>query len=146
MMSRRSLLAQIHIATKQLLMSDERYRDLLKQHGAQAKDGCYSATSMSVAQLQNVVDGLKTMGFTTTRPQKTRRKNTPQVSKLYAIWCEMYRQRVVKQKGFLAMVTWCNNQLPDLPLDINDASAFQLNQLIESMKQWHQRLTIPIPV
>ncbi|MBO2656182.1 regulatory protein GemA [Shewanella algae] len=144
MTSRRSLLAKIHIARKQLLITEERYRELLKQCGAPLKDGSYSAADMPPKQLEAVIRQLQSMGGITNRGQKTRRNNRPQVSKLYAIWCELYRQDVVGQKSFLAMVSWCQRQMPDVPVDLNDASAYQLNQLIESMKQWLERMTSPI--
>lgn len=57
--TRRTLIAKIHIAKKDLAMDDETYRDVLQR--VTGKDSC---KNMSVAELKKVISDMKRLGFT----------------------------------------------------------------------------------
>ena len=77
---RRSLLAKIHVAKKQLAMVDDSYRALLVR--TTSKD---SARDCSDAQLVRVVEEFKRLGFDA--PKKVSGK--PFVRMIYAIWKDL---------------------------------------------------------
>lgn len=57
--TRRTLIAKIHIAKKDLAMDDETYRDVLQR--VTGKDSC---KNMTVAELKKVISDMKRLGFT----------------------------------------------------------------------------------
>ena len=91
-MSRNALLAQIHIAKKELSLDDETYRDVL-----QRVTGQRSSAQLNDNQRGKVVAELKRLGF---RPKSThaakgrRISDKPYVRKVFALWGELKRKGV----------------------------------------------------
>ncbi len=140
-MTKRPLLAKIHIAKKQLNLDDESYRAILVR--LFNKD---SAAKLSHRQLSELIAHFKTLGWKPKAANKSHRpaSSKPAVRKVYALWGLLYKAGKVeatKPDGFIANFTrrqgkeaslaeWCNNQ--------------QLYSLIEALKSWCEREEIKI--
>jgi hypothetical protein len=84
-MSRKSLLAKIHIAKKELGLDDETYRDTLE-----GITGKRSASKLSDKQLATVLDVFKKHGF---KPKKIDRfQSIDDPRKAIALWKNLYRE------------------------------------------------------
>jgi phage gp16-like protein len=119
--SRKSQLAKIHIAKKQLKLDDEEYRaNLVELTG---KDSC---KEMTEEELGTVLGALKRMGF---KPQKLKQDPGPQpeaefvdhrpvklsppsrdkaeksrVDKIRALWIDGHAKGIIRQRGEEALV------------------------------------------
>lgn len=128
---RRRKLAVIHIAKQQLGLCDERYRALL---GSAA--GVRSAADLrSDRQYQAVLTALRRAGY---RPRPRRRFDPdPQMTKCYALWCDLHRRGAVQAKGWSSMMRWIDRRLGGRQ-DIIRRDQKRL--LIEELKAWQRRI------
>ncbi len=107
---RRALIAKVHIATKQIGLSDDEYRDIL--------EGMFkvrSSTKLSDARLVELIEHLKTLGFRDKprKPRPTARSSAapssakearPQwIAKLRAVWISLYYLGVVRDRSDKAL-------------------------------------------
>jgi phage gp16-like protein len=126
---RRRKMAIIHVAKKELGLDDESYRALLE--GAA---GVRSAADIETyRQYAAVLDAFKRLGF-----QKSRRPKVenPQLGKSYALWCRLYELGAVQSKRYGSMLSYVHRMAGDQDLYRRD----QLSMVIESLKQWIDRL------
>lgn len=130
-MSRKDLLAKVHIAKKELGLDDETYRDALE-----TVTGKRSAGKCSDAQLVAVLDRFKERGWT-----PKRRAAEPHVRKVYALWTELREAGAVtapKPHGFVKRMTKSESR-PDGVERAEFLSAEDAEPIIEALKSWVRR-------
>lgn len=139
-MSKRALIAQIHIAKKELALDDDTYRALLKS--ATGKTSC---SDMTVPDLHKAIHAFKERGFKTKRSKKLSPKSTgTRVDKMRAIWITMQQRGLIRDNSEAALLHWVQGQLdkraaaPIDSLQWLDGHA-ECNRLLEQLKQWSQR-------
>ncbi|MDO4897081.1 MAG: regulatory protein GemA [Moraxella sp.] len=111
---KRTLIAKIHIAKKDLAMDDATYRDVLVR--VTGKNSC---KDMSLSELKAVIKDLKRLGFTvkqTTKPKHGRKPTTTpereaMLSKIGAMLADMglhwhYAHGMAKKMFGVDMVHW----------------------------------------
>ena len=114
-MSRKSALARIHIAKKDLGLSDEVYRGIIE-----AKFGESSAKKLTDTQLEQLAGHLRTLGWEPAPPKKKGRKprnmsgtpRAPLLSKIEALLTEAgrpweYADGVARRVCGVEKVQWC---------------------------------------
>jgi phage gp16-like protein len=136
---RQRLLALIHLAKKQLKLSEDQYRNLL--YDWTGKD---SAADLSATQLNQVLAGFKKMGFVVEvkRPggrKGTRRKSnlSPAQSKLWAIWYDLEAQGKINQASSSALSKFCEGMTGVSHWQMLDD--YQINKCIEGLKAMQKR-------
>lgn len=136
---RRNLLAQAHIAKKQLGLDDGTWQALVLR--VTGHESCKDATDR---QLSALIEALKTQGFKTEsgasgRPpfQKARK---PQARLVYALWGALGEMGALKDPSKGALRTFCAHQL-DLgaATDPDLLTNAQLDPVIHALKAWNQR-------
>lgn len=127
-------LAKIHIARKQLSMSEDAYRAML-----QSVAGVASAGDLDLRGRGKVLQHLKNLGW---KP-KTRKKkqvvtpSLPQDKKIRALWLDMHNEGVVKHpeeaalRSYVRRITGCDR--------LEWITTKQASIVIESLKQWQMR-------
>ena len=133
---KRGLITKIHVAKAQLKMDEDSYRNLL-----QRVTGTNSCTSMSVQQLESVMDEMKAKGFKTRKAPSGRRlspksKGT-EIDKVRAIWITMFQQGFVRDGSESALDAYVSRMVNISHVGwLKDES---LAQVLESLKNWHRR-------
>jgi len=135
--NRKRLIAQIHIAKKQLGIDEESYRALLQRHGGA------SCTELDVYQLSKVVAELKQKGFKPKRPTKKRGPKSSefksQGDKIRALWLAMAKQGIIRSKEETALRAYVKRMSGgrfEAPQFCDAATA---SRIIEALKQWQNR-------
>lgn len=132
--NRRADLAKIHIAKKQLGMSDDAYRAMLKSVA-----GASSASDLDLRGRGKVLHHLKTLGW---KPKAAKKKQAitpsdPQDKKIRALWLTMYSEGIVKRpeeaalRAYVRRITGCDR--------LEWITTKQASIVIESLKQWQMR-------
>ena len=130
--NRKALVAKIHIAKKDLALTDDSYRAVLYQ--ATNKDSC---RDMNISELNQVISVFKKYGWKPKRviPQKS---HNPQVRMVYRLWWMLAEYGVVKSKSRSACQHWFNRTIACTPIEW--ASVGDLVLAIERLKQWGRRV------
>lgn len=134
-MSRRNLIAQIHIAKKQLGMAEDSYRALLQRHGGA------SCTELNVMQLSKVVAELKQKGFkaySKRRGPKSSKFNS-QGDKIRALWITMAKQGIISSADEGALRSYIKRMTGGKFDAAQFCDAGTASRIIESLKQWQKR-------
>lgn len=98
-MARNPLLAQIHIARKELALDDDDYRALLERI-----TGRRSASGMSDPDLLRVIGELKRLGF---RPKGGRRKSDKSYVRLiFALWGQLKKDGIWRDPHPQSLRRW----------------------------------------
>ncbi len=132
MTDRKRKLALIHVAQKQLALTDEQYRALL--FGAA---GIQSAGELKTeVQFRYIMKAFENAGFKNT---SGRRKMTDRkLAKCYAIWCELHKMGVVKSKEYAFMMKWIAGRTGGT--DERFLREVQKSKMIEELKSWRARV------
>lgn len=136
-MSRQANLAKIHIAKKQLNISDDAYRALLWDVA-----GVDSASKLDFHQQHAVLSRLIQLGFKAKRPKKqgaTARKSASQGDKMRALWIQMAEQNIIKDKSEPALMAYVKRMTNGRYHAPQFCDARTASQLIESLKKWQFR-------
>lgn len=134
---RRALLARLHIARKEMGLSDEAYRDILRRV-ARAE----SAADIADAGIVRVLDEMKRLGW---KPRSGRPTSAvPHVRKIYAIWKDV-RGLLDGKAGDAELRAFVRRQTksaatPDGVSAPEFCTAEQANRVIEGLKGWLERL------
>jgi phage gp16-like protein len=131
----RAALAKIHIAKKELGLTDEVYRDILS-----LRFKVNSAAKLTDRQVTVLLNAFKAHGWkqrkSTKKPTSPKYDN-PQMRKVVAMWITLGQKGVVRNSSDKALqayvkrmtgvdkLLWCNG--------------LQLDTLIESLKKWAKR-------
>lgn len=135
--NRNSLLAQIHIAKKDLKLDDGEYRDLMA-----TVCGKHSAADLDVTGLRRFLDHLsKCRSAMKGGATKARRKLLPRAGKIFSLWQQLADAKLVEQRAFPALEAWVKAQTGVDKLEwLNE---HQASQCIEQLKLWLTRKPLP---
>ncbi len=123
--------------------SDESHRDLLRTHGAQMMDGRISATTMSMPQLDAVLQDYERRGW-----QRRRRtyqsgrivRNVPEdIAKIVRMWALLGERGRLSNASRPALLAWCGRQTGQTIRRLDDLSPQQRADVIEALKRWSER-------
>lgn len=124
-MPTRRQLALVHVAKRRLRLSDDLYRDILREQG-----GVESARDLDQEGFERVMQRMKELGFRVVRDQRPGALPTPlQLRKIRHLWEDLGWRESERRVGFCRRVTgqpW--------PQDREQA-----NQLIEALKSMVRR-------
>lgn len=129
---RRKWLAKIHIAKKELGLSDDEYQDIIRQIS-----GSKSAGDLTDSQLHDLLDRFHALGW---RPRFRRRQTRPlpsMVWKARALWLELHAMGVVKNPDWTALARFCKRMTG--AQDLRQLDVRQGTIVIEALKSWLQR-------
>lgn len=132
---RRSMLAKIHVARKELNIVEDDYRQILVD-----QTGHLSAKDCSDAQLHNVLDALKAKGFKPkSRSPRTgqQRADHPMARKARALWLSLHHLGAVRNPDEAALEAFACRQLKVDRLQWSNQS--QGYKLIEALKDMAAR-------
>jgi phage gp16-like protein len=148
MSNRNSLMAQVHIARKELMLDDDTYRSSL--NSATGKTSC---ADMGVMDLHKAVQWFKDHGW---KPKNKGRKYSPksaqrpsdektQREKIRALWIGMAKQGLIRDGSERGLGNWVRR----MTAKHNGGIGWQalefvpegwLSPLIEDLKRWKMRL------
>ncbi len=140
---RRALLGKVHIAKKQLGLTDEEYRGII----AQQYKGKTSAKDLSDRRLVELVEYFKTIGFSAPAKKKStkgpaRAGSRPLAdgkvpAKIRALWLDLYHLGVVRDPAEAAMAAFVKRMSgADAIQWLDPDSAVKV---IEALKDWATR-------
>jgi hypothetical protein len=134
---RKSLLAKVHIAKKQMALEDESYRSLLRRI-----TGYDSAGACNEVELNLVVTEFRRLGFVDKKIIRAT-SNKAYVRKIYAIWGDMRpylrNQSAAALRRFVARQTKTEAR-PEGVTSPEFLSPEDGNLVIEGLKAWRGRL------
>ena len=137
---RQKLLAAIHIAKKDLALTEESYRDLLERVTEHR-----TCKACSIPQLEKVLDEFGKLGWTN-KPRKRGSRGgrpKPQLAKLKALWMALYWLAEVDNASDEALAAFVKRQVGVEALawlKPDDA-----NTCIEALKDWCGRAGFKVP-
>jgi len=127
--SRKSLLARIHIARKELALQEDSYRAILRRIAGQD-----SASAIDDAGLRKVIKEFERLGL---KPRARRpASGKPHVRKVFALWTSM--RDLVRDPSPAALRVFVQRQTG--VADPEWLSPAQANAVIEGLKAWRARL------
>lgn len=131
---RRALLAKVHIAPKQLGMTDDDYRAVLLR-----ETGRLSAKQCTDGELEKLLAAFGRKGFTSTarRPGKPARADHPVARKARALWISLGHLCAIRQTSEQALEAFARRQLGCERLQW--ANQAQADSLIEALKDMGER-------
>lgn len=137
---RRSLLGKVHIAKKELKLSEDAYRDVL--FGITGKD---SAGKCSEGELGKVLDRMRALGWTPANPKgrtTSRPADHPSAKKARALWISLYHLGVIENPAEQALEAFAARQLKCERLQwTNQGQTFRLIEALKGMAEragWQQ--------
>lgn len=143
---RRSMLAKVHIAKKDLGLSDDEYRGIIN-----AKFGVQSSSKLSDKRLVELLESFKGMGFTAKKsgpvkqpaksPQPSKEKER-QIRKLKALWISLYRLGVTYDRsddGLTAFARRVSGGAETGIRSINWLDQYAAANVIEALKKMAER-------
>lgn len=139
--NRKRLYTLLAIGKQQLGWDDEFYYGIwLPMQGAtKDADGRYSATTMSIAQLFQAVEKMKTAGFRVKRkPSNRALADDPQSKMIRALWLELHELGAVRNPSEASLAAYVKRQTGVEALQWLDGD--QSTQVIEALKQWRKRV------
>lgn len=133
MSDRKKELAQIHIAKKELGLSDDDYRTMLWTIAR-----VESAGKLDRYGRRRVLQHLRTRGW---KPFGRRKMSGPPAV-IVALWLDLHRLGGVRNKSDRALRKFVQRILPDddIPDDIQWLDNDQATRVIEVLKKWRDRL------
>lgn len=137
---RTQLYRLLAVGQRQLKLDEDTYRSMLAQYGAKEIDGKVSAKSLSLTQLEQVLEHLKKSGFKVQNKLKGTGLRTvnwrkPRLAKLNAMWTLLADNGHVRDRSEAAMHRWCIRQVKGLER-LEWAESHQLNTAVEALKSW----------
>jgi phage gp16-like protein len=139
--ARRAMLAKLHLARKQLALTEDSYRDVLRR-----VTGLDSAAAMTEAQLDRTLAEFKRLGFKPkSKGASLRRSQQAQIRMIHAVWQDICDIGIDAEDQAVALRAFVRRQTRG-PLHPNgvDApeflSADQANRVLEGLKAWRARL------
>lgn len=135
-MTRRTDLAKIHIAKKQLKMDDETYRAMLQNTA-----GVNSAKDLDFQGLQKVLHKLKQLGFSPRKRYGVKSNKTPTLSnKIRALWIEMAQQGIIQDSSETALKSYVKRMSKGKYHAPQFCDKITAIRIIESLKKWQKRV------
>ena len=133
---RRLMIAKIHVAKKEMALSDEDYRAVLLQ-----ATGRVSSADCSLGELRAMLDVMKSKGF---RPKKAERvADHPVANKARALWISLYHLGAIDNPSEQALEAFARRQLKVARLQwANQALCYKLVEALKAIAQrngWDQK-------
>jgi len=127
-------LAKIHIAKKDLNLSDEIYRDILYQAA-----GVASAADLDQRGRVAVLDRFRELGWGNSgKPKNTRAlADDPQSKKIRALWIELHAAGKVRDSSEKALASYVKRMTGVAALQWLNGK--QARTVIETLKKWLER-------
>ena len=133
---RRPMLAKLHLAKKELALTDDSYRDVLRRI-----TGLESAAAMRVDQLDAVLREFARLGW---KPKPAAKRSAlPQVRMIHAVWKDIVALQghgdAAALRGFVARQTKTEAN----PAGVSSPEfldAAMGNRVLEGLKAWRARL------
>lgn len=145
---RKQLIRLIHVAKRELKLSDDAYREALSA----ATNGKTSSAKMTIKELESVMASLKNAGFKQVLKSRKKRLSPPtsnlkvkEINKIRALWIVMFKQHWLRDGSETAL----NNYVKRITSKLNDgegiANVGWLDSgtayvVLEALKNWHRRL------
>lgn len=133
---RRAALAKIHIAKKELAMTDDSYQALL-----QRLTGKESAQTLSLLDLEKLLAEFKRLGW---RPKARKQKTEatedwrmPRIRLLKRLWLWLHQHGQVRDVSDRALLSFCQQHMQATQLLWADSA--ELNKCVETLKSWQRR-------
>lgn len=133
---RRAALAKIHIAKKELAMTDDSYQALL-----QRLTGKESARALSLPDLERLLAEFKRLGW---RPKTRKQKaeapedwRLPRIRLIKRLWRWLHQNNQVRDTSESALLSFCQQHMQAAQL--NWAESHELNKCVEALKSWQRR-------
>ena len=159
---RQQLIRLIHVAKRELKLTDDAYRHAL----AEAANGKESSAKMNIKELEAVLELFKAAGFKRKLNNKRRlsppagsRVRTAEVSVIRAVWTTMFKQGFLRDGSETALNSYTKRMTVKLNNGIGVDEVQWLNEhlaykVLEALKKWHIRLMVdalkaadkPVPV
>jgi phage gp16-like protein len=125
-------LARIHIAKKDLNLSDDEYRDLMK-----TICGVSSSAELDMGGRARFLDHLNRIKRSLPAKKRVHAKLTPKQGKVFSLWQQLADAGLVRDRKFPALEAWLKAKIGvDKLIWLNND---QLAQAIESLKRWLDR-------
>lgn len=134
--SRRSALAKVHVAKKELGLDDDTYRAIV----GRVAPGKRSSRDLSTAQLGRLIDELKRLGFKKPPPKRAGRRklaDDEQHRKIRALWLSLWNLGVVHSSAEATICAFVKRQTGKDALQW--CTPHQLNKVVEALKDWATR-------
>lgn len=149
-LTRNQLYGRLRQLQKRAGLSDDAYRERLREHGAQRHEGRWSATTMSHVQLVGAAMELQALADTARAGRPARvgwldrvpKARRPQWRMVLAIWRTLYERGAVRDRSVKAMLSFARRHCRSDALEWADGA--DLNKTIEALKEWEAR-TPPLP-
>ena len=134
---RKTLIAKIHIAKKDLALCEESYRGLLER--VTGKDSC---ASLTVPQLKKVEQEFKNYGWKPKRSPKRagsrRISGGPEQGKIRALWLSLYHLGEIHDPTEAALAKFAKRTVK--VDDLNWLSHKKADTLIKALRGWCERV------
>lgn len=129
-MNRRAMLAKVHLAKKDLGLSDDDYRAILARVAHRR-----SAGDCTEQQLDAVLREFRRLGWRAKRG--TKRSDVPEVRKVWALWASMCKRGLVRTPTRAALRAFVKRMTG--VADPEWMSRQQAVAVIEGLKAWEKR-------
>ncbi|KUJ73910.1 hypothetical protein AVO42_00370 [Thiomicrospira sp. XS5] len=137
-MSKRSELAKIHIAKKDLGMADDAYRAMLKDVA-----GVKSASELDFHGRHAVLHRLEKLGWKPKPRAKktgpTSRKKASMGDKIRALWIDMAADGIIQNGSEAALMAYVKRMTKGKYEAPQFCDEFHASRIIESLKKWRKR-------
>lgn len=138
-MSRKAMLAKIHLAKKQLALTDDSYADILRR-----KTGVESAAGLSDRELDSLVKEFQRLGWKPTKGRTGTSKHA-QIRMIHAVWADICKLGIDAEDEAAALRSFVARQTKTLanPAGVADPAwldSTQANKVLEGLKAWRTRL------
>jgi phage gp16-like protein len=130
---RRRALAKIHIASKELGLTDSEYRDLI----AATVPGKESAADLDDHELHLLLDRFQELGWRPRIRRHPSRPLPPMVWKARRLWLELYEAGAVKNSQWTALARFVKRMTG--VDDLRRVNVHQGTVVIEALKNWLER-------
>lgn len=133
--SRKKDLAKIHMAKKDLAMTDDSYRALIKRI---TKGRTNSSAELTTTERVVLLAEFKRLGWHPKRSRKHSPERTGLASKITATWIDMSKRGLLRDGSERALGHYCKRMTGKHSVDWLTIKEAQ--KLLESLKQWESRL------
>lgn len=139
--SKNALIGKIHVAKKQLALTDDSYRDVL--YRITGKDSC---AKMTVPHLEAVLDEFKRLGFKPTggkRAGARKKADTAQAAMIRALWLDLYHFGAVYDPSEEALSAFVKRTcgVPALQW----INTYKADDVIKALRGWLERIGFTAP-
>lgn len=129
------LIKAIQTAKSQLKIDEDDWRNhILPRFGAKEINGRVSLKSLSIEQMQSLLDSLRSKGFE--KPSGT--KPFDQLAYIRLLWRELHEMGVVKNPSEKAIIAWAKHYFEGLDC-LEWLNVKQKIKLIQALKDWKKR-------